>query len=637
MRHCEFCATELADNTTFCWHCGRAAIGIAENPTLPHAQPVAENQATASAGTGEEEKRRRAATPGLDLSLPGKAVTQAPGNDIAAVQGTPQFKGVPSVQDAPKIAQTPHMPPIPKWQIPRLPTYPSIPAVHHAAPAQPTVQHGTLSPPTQPAHPLPALHGPGARQSGCVPALIVAGTTCLLIVASIIGAGFTILSPSLSLSGSTDVAWGESIHLHGSNFIPGSSVVLTLDGTTPLYFTSRNPAIQVSYSTITMAGLETIEDQFAQISSVKNNVVVSGNGTFNVSVSVSPNWHAGHHFIRAAEEISPRRAELTFTIQQPGTSSTTSPSPTETPAPPLGLSCVKPASLSLTASTGYTQPVSQKVTLCTTGSGTINWTASWDHNAASWLQLDRTSGKINAPGQEQVTVSTLAANLRPGKYTTTITFSNQASSSQVPLTVSFTIYTGCVNVTPETYKVSSAISATQTQTATVINCGNAVGSWVASTSANWLKVIPAGGTLSAGAAQKVTITMSQVKVGAYTGQSIFTLGESQFVVHVTLQVQAPTLSVKPDKLNAYQDCHQGQMGWVCNVTVTNNGDVAANLNWSASNSGSTHIIFIPASGTLAAGKSVPIVVDIPYSDCGDILTFAGPANSAPVIWTGICG
>ena len=674
MRRCEFCATELPDETTFCWHCGRAPtsstealMGISSSPagnppveevttgpnlpisSLPartdlaeeiqeqHAQPVPENQANTSAGIDEEEKRR-VAIPGLGLSLPGMAVTQAPGADIAVAQGTPQFKGVPSVQGAPKIAQAPHMPPVPKWQISRLPTYPSIPAVHHAAPAQPAAQHGTLSSPAQPAHPLPGPHGPGARQSGCVPALVVAGVTCLLIVAGIIGAGFTILSPSLSLSGSTDVAWGESIHLHGSNFIPGSSVVLTLDGTTPLYFTSRNPAIQVSYSTITTAGLETIEDQFAQVSSAKNNLVVSGNGTFNVSVSVNPNWRAGRHFIRASEEISPRRAELTFTIQQPGTSSTTSPSPTETPTlPTLELSCVKPASIALTASIGYTQPVSQKVTLCTTGSGTIDWTASWDHNAASWLQLDRTSGKINAPGQEQVTVSTLAANLRPGKYTTAITFSNQASSSQVSLTVSFTIHAGCVNVTPETFNVSSAISATQTQTATVINCGNAVGSWVASTSANWLKVIPTSGTLRAGAAQKVTITMSQGKVGAYTEQSTFTLGWSQFVMHVTLKVQAPTLSVKPDKLNAYQNCHQGQMGWVCNMTVTTNGDVAANLNWSASNSGSTHIIFIPASGTLAAGKSVPIVVDIPYSDCNDILTFTGPANSVSIIWTGICG
>ncbi len=614
-------------------------ISVADNPTLPHAQPVLENQASTNADTDEEEeeeKRRRAAMFDPGLSLLGKVVTRAPGADVPVVQGTPQFKGVPSVQGAPHIAQAPHMPTIPKWQISRLPTYPSVPAVHHAAPAQPAAAHGTMSPPPpQPAHPIPGPHGTGTRQSGCVPGLVVAGVTCLLIIASIIGLGFTILSPSLSLGGSTNVAWGESIHLHGNNFIPGSTVRLTLDGAAPLYYTSRNPATQVSYSTITTAGLDTIEEQFAQDSSAKNSVVISGNGTFNVSVIVNPSWHAGRHFIRASEEISPRSAQLTFTIQQSGVSSTATPSPTETPTPlTLGLSCVKPASIALTASTGYTQPVSQKVTLCAIGSGTINWTANWDHNAAPWLQLDHTSGKINAPGQGQAKVSTLAASLKPGKYTTAITFSSQASGTQVSLTVSFTVEAGCVSVTPGTFKVSSAIGATKTQTATVTNCGNAAGSWFAATSASWLKVAPASGSLNAGAAQKVTITMSQGKVGTFTGQSTFTLGESQSAVHVTLKVQAPTLSVKPSSLNASKDCNldNNRLVWVCNVTVTNNGNVHASLNWSTN--GSSNVSFKPASGTLAAGASVQVVVDILFNGCPDgaALGFIGPVNPVTVTW-----
>ncbi len=695
MRHCEFCATELPDHTTFCWHCGRAptsstealtgvsispagnlpveevttapnlpipslpvrtdlaedaqeqnavnAISVAENPTLPHAQPVLENQASTNADEEEEEeKRRRAAMIGPGLSLLGKVVTRAPGADVPVVQGMPQFKGVPSVQGAPHIAQAPHMPTIPKWQISRLPTYPSVPAVHHAALAQPAAAHGTMSPPPpQPAHPHPGPHGPGARQSGCVPGLVVAGVTCLLIIASIIGLGFTILSPSLSLGGSTNVAWGESIHLHGSNFIPGSTVGLTLDGAAPLYYTSRNPATQVSYSTITTAGLDTIEEQFAQDSSAKNSVVISGNGTFNVSVIVNPSWHTGRHFIRASEEISPRSAELAFTIHQPGTSPNATPSPTETPTPPtVGLNCVKPASIALTASTGYTQPVSQKVTLCAIGSGTIDWTTSWDRNAAPWLQLDHTSGKINAPGQGQVKVSTLAASLKPGKYTTAITFSSQPGGSQVSLTVSFTIQAGCVSVTPGTFKLSGAIGVTQAQTATVSNCGNAVGSWSAATSASWLKVAPASGTLSAGAAQRVTITMSQGKAGTFTAQSTFTLGESQSAVHVTLKVQAPTLSVIPNSLGANNNYifDQGKRAWNCYVSLTNDGEVNANLDWSTSSSGMQGITFKPSSGTLASGAQVEVRIDIPYSRCSSnaTLTFTGPANSVTVMWTYTC-
>jgi len=712
MRHCEFCATELPDHTTFCWHCGRAptsstealtdissspagnlpveevstapdlpiaslpveevstapalpiaslpvgtdvpekiqeqnavtVISIAENPTLPHAQLIPENQAPESTATDEEEeeeKRRRAAVLGPGLSLLGKVVTSAPGTDVPMVHGVPQFKGVPSVQGAPHIAQAPHMPPIPKWQISRLPTYPSIPAVHHAAPAQPAVPHETISPPPQPTHSLPGPRGSGKGCAGCVPALVVAGVTSLLIIASIIGLGLTILSPSLSLGGSTNVAWGESIHLHGSSFIPGSTVLLTLVGAAPLDYTGRDTATRVSYSTITTAGLETIEEQFAQVSSAKNSVVISGNGTFNVSVIVSPNWHAGRHVIRASEEISTRSAQLTFTIKQSGTSSTATPSPTETPTPlTLGLSCVKPASIALTASTGYNQPVSQKVTLCTTGSGAISWTASWDHNAASWLQLDHTSGKINAPDPGQVIVSTLAANLKPGKYTTAITFSGQPGGSQVTLTVSFTIQAGCVSVTPGTFKLSSAIGVTQTQTATVTNCGNAVGSWSATTSASWLKVSPASGTLSAGAAQGVTITMSQGKTGTFTAQSTFTLGESQSTVHVTLKVQAPMLSVTPSSLDARNDCNRDRhnMAWICQVTVTSGGNVHASLDWSTSSSKGSSISFLPANGTLAAGAQVRVEVDIPDNGCPDnaTLTFTGPANSVTVAWAYLC-
>src|SRR5258708_36552805 len=125
MRHCEFCATELPDHTTFCWHCGRAptsstealtgvsispagnlpveevttapnlpvsslpvrtdlaedaqeqdavtTISIAENPTLPHAQLASENQASTNVDSDEEEEKwRRAAMFGPGVSLLGK-------------------------------------------------------------------------------------------------------------------------------------------------------------------------------------------------------------------------------------------------------------------------------------------------------------------------------------------------------------------------------------------------------------------------------------------------------------------------------------------------------------------------------------------------------------------------------------
>jgi len=165
--------------------------------------------------------------------------------------------------------------------------------------------------------------------------------------------------------------------------------------------------------------------------------------------------------------------------------------------------------------------------------------------------------------------------------------------------------------------------------------------WFASTSANWLKIVPASGILSGGATQQVKITGFQGQVGTYNGEGVFTLGLSQFTVQITLAVQAPTLSVKPASLQASNDCnHQRHTSiWNCSVTVTNLGDVAGSLNWSASSSGIAGITFTPSSGTLAAGESTQVEVDVPYAtscQANATLTFSGPANNANVSWSYTC-
>src|SRR3989449_689681 len=120
---------------------------------------------------------------------------------------------------------------------------------------------------------------------------------------------------------------------------------------------------------------------------------------------------------------------------------TASPSPSTTLTPTAtatlpGLSCVNPSTLSLgPVIQGYNQPVSAQVTLCTSGTGTVNWTATWDQNAASWLHLDQTSGQISASGQAQVTVSALASNLAPGSYSATLAFTSQPDNSTKSLQI----------------------------------------------------------------------------------------------------------------------------------------------------------------------------------------------------------
>ncbi len=207
--------------------------------------------------------------------------------------------------------------------------------------------------------------------------------------------------------------------------------------------------------------------------------------------------------------------------------------PTATTTLP-GLSCVNPSSLSLgPVSQGFNQPVSAQVTLCTTGTGAVNWTATWDQNTAPWLQLDHTSGQITAPGQTQINVSAHASNLAPGSYSVTLSFTSQPDNTTKSLPISLTVQAGCVTGNPNklSFNGVAKVSDPGAQTVTITNCGS-LNTWSASTQTNtgvnWLFVSPTANTLNAGATNNVTITASNLKAqlaaGTYDGSVTFKIG-----------------------------------------------------------------------------------------------------------------
>ena len=374
-----------------------------------------------------------------------------------------------------------------------------------------------------------------------------------------IGIGLTVVSPTLSLSGGTDVALGDSLYLHGSGFIPLSGVVLTLDDTTPLYLTGSGSTMQASYSTHTPMSLEMLTAHLRQISSTNNIVIAGIDGSFKVTIMIDQSWHRGQHTISASGGIFPRSAAITINVHQPVQLPRASSSPTDslsgaptttTPTTtPSGLSCINPTSITLgPVSEGYSQAVTTRVSLCTSGSDIVNWSASWNQNQASWLQLDHSSGDIQAPGQQQIKVSALAARLKPGSYSATVPFSSQQSSTAEALNVTFTVQAGCIHTSQQEYSFTGAagVSDPQTQVLTVSNCGS-VGSWSTAISTNnnvnWLSVIPISGTLNSRATQSVTISPSNLKTqlpaGAYGGRILFNIGSNQVIVYVTLIVTTP--------------------------------------------------------------------------------------------------
>jgi Viral BACON domain len=614
----------------------------------------------------EEERRRRAALLGMGIPLLGSLAVEGMSNvgNVPMVEGSPQMSGVPAVQGSPyplagsmgqDLYSSPTvMAPQPAASLPVSP----LPA--------PTV---TLHHPHQPHNPHPPNHQP----HGCSLIFIIAAIMIpVLIILSFIGLGLTLFAPSLSLSGSTIVVQGGNFTLHGSHFIPGSSVTLTLDDTLPIYFSSRNLPTQSAVLAKTSMHVLMLDTPLAEQPVFSNNIVsVDGDGTFAINIIANPSWSIGKHTIKASEAPTHRSTSLDFTIYMVGTtpisttdggntptsSVTASLSPTTTITPTAtatlpGLSCVNPSTLSLgPVIQGSIQTVSSQVMLCTAGTGTVSWTATWDQNAAPWLHLDQASGQISAPGQAQVSVSALASNLVPGNYNTIVAFTSQPDNKTQSLQVAFTVQGGCASGNPSTLSYSGVANTSDpgSQKVTITNCGP-TGSWSASTQTNsggnWLFASSNSGTLDAGASNNVGITVSNLKaqlaVGMYSGNVTFKIGSGTFIVHVTLTVMsAPTLSATPTTFFANRQCTLGQTGgnWLCSVLLTNNSNTLS-LKWSATSSLS-NVVISPSSSTLQSGQTSSIQFSIPQSDCSPkgaaSLTFTGPGNFVTVAWNCILG
>src|SRR6266581_7564153 len=584
MHTCEFCGSLIPDYASFCGQCSRVPSKAMETRTMAsdfhmldvqnidtatiasvsgNFQPnsvynqqsfISNTPTTLLSQEEEEERRRRAAILGMSVPLLGSLAVEGMPNagNVPMVQGTPQIGGVPTVQGTP---------------------YPPAGSMGQGLYSSPTVMAPQL-PSSIPVSPLPATtvtlhhpHHPHHEPHGCSLVFIIAAILIpVLIILSFLGLGLTLFAPSLSLSGSTTVVQGGTFTLHGSHFIPGSSVTLILDDTIPLYFSSRSLPVQSAHTANTAMQILTMDTQLAKrLAFSYSTVSVGGDGTFAVTITVNPGWPIGKHTIKASESPTHRSTSLDFTIYMVGTtptpttigtasptpSLTASPSPTTTLTPTAtatlpGLSCVNPSTLALgPVIQGYNQPVSAQVTLCTTGTGTVNWTATWDQNAATWLQLDNTSGQISAPGQAQVTVSTLASNLAPGSYSVTLAFSSQPDNTTKSLQIYFIVQGGCASGNPNTLNYSGVVNVSDpvAQTVTITNCGPA-GAWSTATQTNnggnWLFASPTSGTLNAGVSSNVTITATNLKAqlgaGTYIGNVTFKLGAGTFIVHVTLTV-----------------------------------------------------------------------------------------------------
>ncbi|GCE12626.1 BACON domain-containing protein [Tengunoibacter tsumagoiensis] len=627
---------------------------LMDQPTLLTDQPtlLKERAAFDSLTDEEDEEEERKGLIGIPL-FDGSGPAQ---------RGAPVVSRAPRLQGAPTVTPSPLYPPAaPPIYLPRglstqggtLPGASTPPAPY---------QPGTGSGPKKPPRPAPG---------GCSLWMILVFIP-LLILAGLFGVGFTILAPALSLSGGTSVAQGGKFHLHGTNFVPHLNITLTRDDGISLQVVQAPSPIRRVHQAAVQTSI--LEEQLVNAQTDTASLTASDRGTFDATIIVGSDWRPGLHRIQANEGLTPRSASLSITVTGDGTTPTPTatptvtptasatatptptPQPTSTPTPiPDALSGVTPNIVNLgPIGEGSSQTVSSQVTLTTTGTNLIQWTASWDQQKSPWLQLDQTSGQIQAPNSQQVTVSAQGSTLAAGKYQTVVTFTNTANQQSVTLSISLTVQQGCIGVSPNMLQFTGVENTRDDspQSLLITNCGQQMNTWNVSSSdatVNWLDVNPRSGTLNAGATQNVIVTATNIKAklkaGSYQVQLTFANGSSQVTVTVKLTVQpAPQLQVSPTALsNGSTQCAiDRQQNWICSVTLTNLSRIAS-LPWTASSNGIAGIKFTDtagntlSNGTIPPGTSLVIKISIPstVNSCQVATTFifTGPANTVTVPWT----
>lgn len=708
MRNCEFCGAAMPRQAMFCPSCGRkpgspsqvftSDMSLAPEQLTVLVDPRTQTMATSSLATPgrehqqadaptliqaglitrqeeeeEEEKRQEGM---LLFPFPGQGA--APGG-APLVQGTPHLGGAPSLPGRPHLGGKPSPEPagagaptarLPQNGLPGQPIPPFVPPIS----LPPALPVPLPQPPITVGPPAPR---PGSRPTpqppvGCNVWLIVV-LLPLLILASLFGVGMTVLAPDISItmngSNGNTIAIGSQFDLHGSKFIPGSTVTLLLDNA-PLSLTpgssSARQSIQPLLGAQVQAGLGLM---------ATNTITTSSNGTFSVPIHVGTDWRPGLHTLQASENLSPRSAHLTFTVYQSGTDVTPGPTvtatvpptvtptatPTATITPTIGtqpsvLSSVTPNILNLgPVSEDSTRTVTAQLTLNTSGPGQVNWLASWDTAGASWLTLDQSSGQIQAPASQKITLSANASSLKAGNYSATVNFSNTGNPQTLGLSVSFTVLRGCIGANPGTLNFSgvAGLSDPAPQRVVINNCGRLAGAWsMADPNTNWLSVSPTSGTLNGGDTQTVTVSVSNIKAklqpGPYQATLQFSNGSSQVQVQVSLtvlappqlQVSSPTLDANSTSCSYVLNVNK-QYEWVCDEILSNAGNPAVSINWSASSTGVPGITFTDAnnapyaSGTLDPGKRTLVRIHVPQNNCqtATSIIFTGPGNTVTVPWT----
>jgi len=659
---CKTCNATIQNGARFCGRCGNY-IDVDQGDTKPlsidqHLADRSGDLSTVEDGWNWQTVEEDSPAPfSLEVTLPpllGADIGPSPAS-VPVVQGSPQMGGVPSLQGTPQApgGAIPHAP-APLQQAPAgtgatsaAPNAPSVSSKHISEQHRQRRwfrKHHQEKPRHQPSHHLHhsgPLHHSGAlhAHSQTLPertsriarkSLKHAGywhlkSVLMAMVGIVVIGGLSVLfllpflrshaQPAATLLLNGSVVPGGSVAIQGRNFTPGGTITFTIDGHTVSAASSSSAtqarSLPVSASA-SQASLLQVVQQVTKAQARGGSIVVKADGSFETTIQIDPNWPVGSsRVLVATEQSSGQQARLTIMIPHPA-QLTSCASTTATTSIVLG-----------PVTEGQAQPVSTGFTLCTQGSGIVQWTANWNQRQAKWLQIEQ-SGNIQAPLSKQGTISASASGLKAGSYNAIVTFTDQ-HGLKVSLQVTFLVRpagaTTCLNTSQQslTFSATLGLASPAAQQVTLTSCG-ASDSWTATAhtddGANWLGVSPTSGQLNAKAASAVSIAVasSALAQGIYTGQVTMKAGSGIAVVNVTLNVQpspnSPScMSIAPQSLTFSATQGQGKPA-AQSVTIGNCGPAAG---WSASASttdGANWLTINPAKGNLSTNTSDNVFIAV---------------------------
>ncbi|HEX6551423.1 MAG TPA: choice-of-anchor D domain-containing protein [Ktedonobacteraceae bacterium] len=424
-----------------------------------------------------------------------------------------------------------------------------------------------------------------------------------LIIAGTIGGLFFGLPPAISISGSSAVAPGGVLHLHGNNFAPGSSITLMLDDTTPLFASSSfHQATPSTASSLPM----TLTGQFTP---ANRTITASGNGTFDVTILVSTSWRLGKHTMRAKENISSRTAVLHFTINVPTAKLVVRPSVLDFGKVEQGIKPVM--SVFISNSDGHLLP----------------WQAN--NGGASWLLLQPTSDKIQPGGSAQfIYAKADTSQLKLGDYSATVHITSNGGNSLVSVKLEVVPASpqpvAKINVIPASLDFGTLDTGQQvTKALAVSNSGTLALNWKADTgNANWIKLDTKAQTIQPGALPgtiKTTVDTTNLSAGPQAAELNITSngGNVQVSIKVVVNIpqttqpctlQPPSTSSMAFQANLGANADQAAQSFTIGVSGTCPGGVT--ITPTTTTASSSNWLVVSHSMTATANSSATFSVTI---------------------------